>query len=176
MTHVSTSGSRVLVYIAIKGASAAAAAVTASTHRGSGCRRTLRWCKLHVSERARKLFPSLCRGARALLRADGFCEVAAEGTLDISLRRSSAGGHAPLRLFCSRPVRPDPSVRPTCPGPGAPLALASSPNRSLLYLYFRVFLYHSYRRSGQQSTEEGMDERIPHLQERHLMEHADFLG
>lgn len=70
-----------------------------------------------------------------------FCEVAAKGTLDISLRRSSAGGHAPVRLICSRPVLPCP-VRPSGSGPGVLLTLASPPNRSLLYprfIHFFVF-------------------------------------
>lgn len=63
--------------------------------------RTLCWCRLHVS---RKLFHT--GGARALSpQHRRLCKVAAQGTIDISLKRSSTGGHA-LCIISPQPAVP----------------------------------------------------------------------
>ena len=73
----------------------------------------------------------------------------------ISLRSSSTGGHAPC--IC-RPLSP-----PVC-GQTVPRSRGRRSSGRI------------HSSSSFSSSREAMDERIPHLQDRQFMEHADFLG
>lgn len=76
------------------------------------------------------------------------CEVAAQGTIDTSLNCSYTGGHALCTISSSRPST----------GHGITTISPKEAQERIT------------------SSGEVMDERIPHLQDRQFMEHADFLG
>lgn len=147
-----TAAPHCLDYIAIGTAAvAAAAAVTQS----SSNYRTLCWCRLHVS---RKLVPYR-RRACALTTAP----TALRGGSSGNYRHQSEARAPPEDTHCaSSPVQPsvlrgrvkiNNNSNPPQKNPFPPEKLG--------------------RRD---ESREVMDERIPHLQDRQFMEHADFLG